>query len=242
MERGREAFECNGQSWIAPVGSLIIINPGDAHDGRGVDAEPWSYFALYPTVELLTEVARETRVGSGVAPDFRKAVVQDANLQTALVAAASVFEQDGALACESRLFRALCRLVRRHASGKRRDLDRDLLDSRVADRAAEIIHAHWADDVSLSDLAQRVGSGRFRLLRSFERKFGLPPHAFQLNVRVRRAQALLASGTSAAEVAAETGFCDQSHFTRRFRAVVGVSPGIYAGAIAASRREQRRVG
>jgi len=234
MERGREAFECRGQPWVAPVGSVIVINPGDAHDGRGVDGEPWSYFAWYLSAGLLEEVARETDPGAGRAPDFANAVVHDAKLRAALVRAAAAFDADGTLECESRLFEALCRLVRRHASGKRRDAAAKPRHGRVAERAAEIIHAHWCGDLSLRDLAERVGVNRFQLLRAFEREFGLPPHAFQLNLRVRRAQALLAAGVPAAEVPAEAGFCDQSHFTRRFRAVVGVSPGVYAqGTVAA---------
>jgi len=230
MERGREAFECNGESWVAPVGSVIIINPGDAHDGRGVDGEPWSYFALYPNPGLLEEVARETHAGTGRAPDFASAVVHDRKLRAALVGVAAAFDATSALECEDRLFRALSRLVRRHASGKRHEVAGKSLHGRLADRTAEIIHAHWRSDLSLCDLAKRVGVSKFQLLRSFDRKFGLPPHAFQLNLRVRHAQTLLAAGLPPADVAADVGFCDQSHFTRRFRGIVGVSPGVYAEA------------
>ena len=42
-----------------------------------------------------------------------------------------------------------------------------------------------------------------------------------------RAQRLLATGASLAEAAAGTGFADQSHFTRHFKAHLGLTPGRY---------------
>jgi len=54
---------------------------------------------------------------------------------------------------------------------------------------------------------------------------GLPPHAFQLQLRVDRAKTLLAGGVDITAVAQRTGFADQSHFTRILRRSVGVTPG-----------------
>jgi AraC-like DNA-binding protein len=57
---------------------------------------------------------------------------------------------------------------------------------------------------------------------------GLPPHAFQLDLRIARARALLAAGDPPAAVAAACGFYDQAHLTRVFKQAVGVPPGRYA--------------
>jgi AraC-like DNA-binding protein len=57
---------------------------------------------------------------------------------------------------------------------------------------------------------------------------GTPPHRYLVQVRVQSAHALLALGTekrSLAEVAAAAGFSDQSHLTRHFKRVLGVTPG-----------------
>jgi AraC-like DNA-binding protein len=71
---------------------------------------------------------------------------------------------------------------------------------------------------------------RFHLARGFAREFGLPPHAYQIALRVERARALLARGLRAVDVAAAVGFADQSHFARHFTRAVGVTPGRYARA------------
>jgi AraC-like DNA-binding protein len=82
-------------------------------------------------------------------------------------------------------------------------------------------------------LSDAVGTNRFVLLRAFRRAFGVPPHAFVLQLRVERARARLARGASLSGTAFELGFADQSHFSRVFARVVGLAPGAY-------RREMRR--
>ena len=64
-------------------------------------------------------------------------------------------------------------------------------------------------------------------MRVFRKVLGLPPHAYLVQVRITQAKKLLASGMAIAEVAAETGFSDQSHLHRHFKRIVGVTPGQY---------------
>ncbi|HYM70106.1 MAG TPA: helix-turn-helix transcriptional regulator, partial [bacterium] len=70
------------------------------------------------------------------------------------------------------------------------------------------------------------------LCRTFHREVGLPPHAYQTQVRVERARSLLRNGVPIAEAAAAVGFYDQAHLTRQFKRVIGVTPGQYVGAAA----------
>ncbi|MGH9887654.1 MAG: helix-turn-helix domain-containing protein [bacterium] len=96
----------------------------------------------------------------------------------------------------------------------------------------DYIDAHFAERITLAQLAVRAHVGTFHLVREFRRAFGLPPYAYLELVRVHRARALLQSGARASEVAFLTGFSDQSHLTRRFKSVFGVPPGRYAKSYA----------
>jgi len=79
----------------------------------------------------------------------------------------------------------------------------------------------------VSQAAARAGMSREGFSRSFARRHGLPPHAFWLMARLNHARELLRAGEGIADVAAATGFADQSHFGGWFRRAFGVSPGHY---------------
>ncbi len=98
----------------------------------------------------------------------------------------------------------------------------------AARRAREFIWAHAEQALSLETVAQAAGLSRFELSRQFTAAFGMPPHAWQLQVRVQRAKDQLKAGIPAGDVALSLGFADQAHFTRVFRRSWGISPGRYA--------------
>lgn len=94
--------------------------------------------------------------------------------------------------------------------------------------AAEYLRARFNAPVQLKELAAASRMSSYGLVRAFGRRFGVPPHAFQIHVRIARARELLRKGVPARLVATEVGFCDQSHFNRHFRRVMGTTPGAYA--------------
>jgi AraC-like DNA-binding protein len=97
-------------------------------------------------------------------------------------------------------------------------------------RARAYLHERFNESVSLDELSAIAGLSPYHLVRSFTRRFGLPPHAYQIHVRVERARVLLATGMPPAQVASSVGFADQSHFTRHFRRINNVTPANYARA------------
>jgi methylphosphotriester-DNA--protein-cysteine methyltransferase len=66
---------------------------------------------------------------------------------------------------------------------------------------------------------------KFHLAHLFRQTVGLPPHAYQNQVRLSQARKPLAQGFTASYVANEVFFFDQTHFTNQFKRHVGVTPG-----------------
>ena len=80
--------------------------------------------------------------------------------------------------------------------------------------------------MDIDDLANVVALSRSHFSRAFKRSLGFSPMEYVVVRRVERAKAMI-SGTSEplAEVALACGFADQPHLNRRFRDIVGISPG-----------------
>lgn len=80
---------------------------------------------------------------------------------------------------------------------------------------------------TLETLAAELGTGPFALLRAFKKEYGMPPHTWLTDARVRRARRMLDAGVAPAEAATAVGFTDQPHLNRHFTRIVGVPPGAY---------------
>jgi AraC-like DNA-binding protein len=91
-------------------------------------------------------------------------------------------------------------------------------------RVVEYIAANLHDGLSLSVLASVGGMNLYYFARLFKQSMGVSPHRYVLTRRIRRAEQFLRkSNMTVLEVSLSTGFADQSHFTKVFRHLVGVS-------------------
>lgn len=91
-------------------------------------------------------------------------------------------------------------------------------------RIRDYIRTHYANDITVSDLAAVAGLSRAHLTRAFSAAYHMPPHVYLNAVRITQAQKRIRLGMPLAMVALECGFADQSHRTRRFKGSVGVTP------------------
>ena len=83
-------------------------------------------------------------------------------------------------------------------------------------------------NISLAELAGVVQLSVFHFTRKFRTEFGCPPHTYVMNKRVERAKVQLAKENIPLKaIAASCGFSDQSHMTRLFRRLLGVTPSDY---------------
>jgi AraC-like DNA-binding protein len=105
-------------------------------------------------------------------------------------------------------------------------------DPATARRLRDLINARVVEGVSLDQAAAVLQRHPTHLVRAFRREFGMPPHQYLTSRRVDQARGLLLSGVPVAEAAIWSGFYDQSHLTRHFKRILGVSPGGFRQAAA----------
>lgn len=228
VEAGMQKFAYRRDQYITPPTGLIVINPGEPHTGEAAIETGFRYRALYPSLNLLQNIASEIKGRPHDLPFFPQPVIHDRALfnaiyqmHTALETAASTLEH------ESRFLWAVAQLITRYADAGLRlqPIGRERMEIQ---RVRHFLEERYAEDIKLDELAQVVHWNPFYLLRVFRNEIGLPPHAYLENVRIRQAQHRLKQGMPLAQVAYETGFSSQSHFNRSFKRFIGVTPGQYA--------------
>jgi AraC family transcriptional regulator len=95
-------------------------------------------------------------------------------------------------------------------------------------RAVEYIRRNAARPITVSEVAASIEMSDSHFRRAFKIATGLPPYRWLLSVRIGEAQKLLKEGVaSLSEIAIVTGFVDQSHFSKAFQKIVGVSPRVW---------------
>ncbi|MBD3887472.1 helix-turn-helix transcriptional regulator [Phormidium tenue FACHB-886] len=87
------------------------------------------------------------------------------------------------------------------------------------------IDEHLEEHLSVGAISQQVGISQFYFCHLFKQSMGVSPHQYLLQRRIERAkQLLLQNRPNIADIALAVGFANQSHFTRQFKQVVGVTP------------------
>ena len=207
----------------AVAGDLIMVNPGEVHDGAPLGGQSRCWHMLYLEPALVDTASSEVLPAAGATPFWRPVARDDRltacfeRLQVRLAAHA------GPLACDEAQLALLAHLLCGQAG---RPLQR-LATPSIA-RARQRLDDDPASDPGLAALASEAGLSRFQLLRAFARELGLTPHAYLMQRRLALARASIERGTPIAQAAAEAGFADQSHLTRLFTRVLGFTPAAYA--------------
>jgi AraC-like DNA-binding protein len=101
------------------------------------------------------------------------------------------------------------------------------------------LQAHLGELIPTGALAEMIGLTESHLIRAFHLEFGLPPHAYHLRLRLAFAVELLSNGLSVATVANQCGFADQSHLSRKFKEVYGLTPAAWGTAAVGGRRGEK---
>ncbi|MCX4819783.1 AraC family transcriptional regulator [Streptomyces sp. NBC_01142] len=209
----------------AGPGTVVMINPEVPHSARAGVPEGWTYSTLYPSVELVSDIAGDVTTLRGT-PGFTETIVRDPQTAELIRGVHRAAEEGNALAADSVLRLAVARLLGRYGSALPSRATA-ASGARSAALAKQLLEERMEEPPSLERLAKELGTSPFALMRAFKAAYGMPPHTWLTDARVRRARHLLDAGTAPAEAAVAVGFTDQPHLNRHFTRIVGVPPGAY---------------
>ncbi|QGZ55204.1 AraC family transcriptional regulator [Paraburkholderia acidiphila] len=191
---------------------------------------PWFEPEVIHDLDLAHRLSRAHRLLEADADWRRAAAVAQSSASAGVAALPASSAAPGSAQCsdllavEGALLDALSTLLTRYGRTREAALRHGPNDPRVETMKA-LLAADLAMPLRVADLAHAVGLSPFHATRLFTQTTGLPPHAWRTQLRLQRALGPLREGATVADVAAASGFTDQSHFTRHFRRMFGVPPG-----------------
>lgn len=230
IHRGAQRSHSGRGMVEAGPGDTITVNPGEVHDGLPIGDAGRAWSMLYFEPAMIDDAADDIAEGAYGAREFHHPAMTDrktAGLFLRLFAAMTGPDQDASSIRRDELLLSLLAGVIGEETGE----PMQAVPMAIR-RARALIDDAPAVSVTLADLARESGLSRFQVLRGFARATGLTPHAYLMQRRIDLARSLIAGGMPLAEAAATSGFADQSHMTRLFVRNFGISPGVYADAVA----------
>ena len=219
VDDGAVRYDLDRHEHGTPHDTVTLLPPHVPHNGSPATPHGFRKRVLYLDGTHL----REDLIGAAVdQPDLRDPVLRQrvGQLHTALAHAGDELEAESRLTFIGERLRSQ---LRPNAGA-----DTPRPDPALARRLRELLDERVVDGLTLDEAAGLVHAHPAHLVRAFSTAYGIAPHQYLNSRRVDRARRLLLDGRSPGEVASATGFFDQSHLTRHFRKLVGVTPGRYA--------------
>jgi len=216
------------QRWlVASPGWLFAASPGEVFVGRRV-LSPGAFSSLSFDGQTFAEYLAEHQLDVS-ALKLRPHVRMSAVLRARFLAVIDSFGPDlSLLEAEEAVTAFVAAMVREVVLDNAGEAQLPPAASSIAEHVREQLYQDTLGRLDLTTLAQEAGLSRYQVLRAFKRRYGLPPQSYRMRVRMAIAQRMLREGSAPAFVAAELGFVDQSHLTRHFKRVLGVTPAVYA--------------
>lgn len=225
IQTGGGELHYRGARHDTPSTSLFIVHPGEVHSNHTEIG--CSFRSIYVEPELIRGVVSDVAGFKQNLPFFPNPLIYDKEIIAGYLSLHLSRKNDATtLERESAVIEMLTKLFTRYAQEKPR-LKLPGKEHKAVKKAREYITEYQDQNISLKELARLSNLSPFHLTRVFTKEVGMPPHAFQTQARVATAKNLIRGGFPLSEIAAMTGFADQSHFIRHFKRLLKITPGEY---------------
>ena len=216
------------------VGQSFLISPNRPHSLYWQQKAQLILFHLHPSFFA-------SAIGDAVEPshleiDARSALVDDTLIQQLGTIFQYLCQSD--LATESLYVENLANLLAVHLLKKYLNYDRKIYHSEKKlspiklNLVLEYIETNLDSKITLSNLAAIAGVGKFYFCRLFKSSTNTTPYKYILRHRVERAKRLLQRTTlPVADISLQCGFSSQSHLSKHFHNLVGISPTKYRRSV-----------
>jgi AraC-like DNA-binding protein len=223
-DSGVQVFDYRGSVRVSMPGQVVVLYPDEAHDGRAGTGEGFGYRIVYVAPARLAEAVRVLRGRPRPLPFVSEPVSTNTRLSRAIEEAFHAPPES--LAVDALVVDLAEGLMAAERRGGSPGVSRRV-DVRANERARQFLDAERTRVVHSTELESITGLTRYDLARQFRIMFGTSPHRYLLMRRLELARDQILRARPLVDVACETGFADQAHFTRAFKSAFGLTPARY---------------
>lgn len=208
----------DGDRYDYSKNDIFIINPGQAHSCAMTPGTEHSYSVL--TVD-------PSSTGDPDRISFRNIIKKSNGIHGRFVKLLSILERDAPVLEKESTLQAFLNSIASAYSTEALPVKITAQQKSAVKKARELLEKNLTDKITLDELSGVTGMSRFYFNRIFCEITGVSPYAFHLHLRIEHAKHMLLAGRTIVETALDSGFTDQSHFSRYFKKLVGVTPGAF---------------
>ena len=224
----RADWRYRGREHCVGLGQMQLMEPGEVHQTTKV-SHPASFFVVRWHASVLQEAAEH--LGSTRALHLKEAQIGTPRVTDSFRGLHETLRSGASYAdIECWLAESTYRLIEQCAESAPRGSTACASHAGLR-RVRRYLDQCFDGDIMLDDLAKEAGMAKFHFAHTFANAYGVPPRRYLMLRRVEAARRYIESGASIAEASALVGFADQAHLTRKFRTIMGVTPGAWARAM-----------
>ncbi|WP_421901482.1 AraC family transcriptional regulator [Maridesulfovibrio sp.] len=228
IDQGERRVCINSQTKTYRAGEMCILPPGTSHSCESICEDefgPHSYRALCVTPSYMKSIAEEISGKACADPHFDPAVVYKDFDRSSFNELFSLSKTTGTTLEKQAALNTFLYHALENFSSKRIIPEKTGPQHEALSRVKEYIDNNFRHKITLNKLAETSCLSPFHLQKLFVKKFGLSPQEHIISRRIHGAKARIQAGETLIEAALNSGFSDQSHFSRHFKRVIGISPG-----------------
>lgn len=225
IENGKRFLYCKNEDYIIETGDLILLNPNDTHTCEQVDNRALDYRCINIKADVMKKITYEI-TQKDYLPSFTQKVIFRSELVPSLKELhLMIMEEQTDFKKEELFFFLIEQLIESYASQESSIIIKE--PSTEVKTICEYLENNYAKNITLKELSMLTGISKYHLLRSFTKQKGISPYIYLETIRIGKAKQLLENGYCPLEVALQTGFTDQSHFSNFFKKFIGLTPKQY---------------
>lgn len=225
IESGRRQLFCKNKEYVIEKGDLVLFNPGDNHTCQQIDGGTLDYRCMNIKTEAMKKVVFEI-TGKDYVPYFKENAIFNSDIVPSLQELyLMIMNEERDFKKEEIFLFIIEQLITEYADAVAVDTLKEA-NSEIK-TVCDFLKENYMESITLNKLSELTGLNKYYLLRSFTKQKGITPYGYLESIRISKAKKLLEQGIAPIDVAMQTGFTDQSHFTNFFKKFIGLTPKQY---------------